>query len=186
MIYTEQESFLPTERTFAKPVRAIQYTINDRGCHEVVSHRPSVKGYMRISIRNQTFFMHRYIWEKYNGPIPDGLFVCHKCDNRICINPEHLFLGTQKDNMQDMTQKGRHFKWTPEMRKHLGEKNKGHFAHKGSDSPCSKLNEEIVLRLLTTERNVPLKILMERYNVSENTIRLIWSGRSWKHVTRPT
>src|SRR5678816_1649164 len=50
---------------------------------------------------------HRIAWELFNGPIPDSIFVCHRCDTPSCVNPKHLFLGTCSDNMQDCSKKGR-------------------------------------------------------------------------------
>jgi HNH endonuclease len=50
---------------------------------------------------------HRAAWEAFVGPIPLGLYVCHRCDQRVCLNPDHLFLGSHRDNMADMAAKGR-------------------------------------------------------------------------------
>lgn len=64
-------------------------------------------GYGTFSVNGQMVAAHRYSYEQANGPIPDGMKVCHHCDNMLCVNPEHLFVGTQGDNMRDMRAKGR-------------------------------------------------------------------------------
>ncbi|MBP8196936.1 MAG: HNH endonuclease [Chromatiaceae bacterium] len=65
-------------------------------------------GYGKLSPSAGVFLVaHRIAWEIHNGPIPEGLFVCHHCDNPECTNPEHLFLGTPQDNMDDKVRKGR-------------------------------------------------------------------------------
>lgn len=57
--------------------------------------------------RGRPLLSHRVSWQLTNGDIPAGMVVCHKCDNPLCCNPAHLFLGTQADNLKDMTDKGR-------------------------------------------------------------------------------
>ncbi len=66
-----------------------------------------VMGYGCIRIDKKTFLSHRISFELYNGPIGDGLHVLHRCDTRDCVNPRHLFLGTNLDNIQDSVKKGR-------------------------------------------------------------------------------
>ena len=60
-----------------------------------------------LSIKHRNILVYRIVWEESFGKIPDGMMVCHSCDNGLCLRTSHLFLGTAKDNMKDKTQKGR-------------------------------------------------------------------------------
>mgnify|MGYP001560408325 CR=1 FL=1 len=124
-------------------------------------------GYGMFSIaKGQNISTHRYSWELHFGAIPHGLEVLHKCDNPRCVNPDHLFLGTQKDNIQDAKAKGR-LK-----------------APVGIINGQSKLTEDEVRRIkILRGQRIPLKTIAMRFGVSIALVSMIASGKRWPHIT---
>lgn len=122
-------------------------------------------GYGLVTIHGKVGHAHRRSYEAFIGKIPKGLFVLHHCDNRACINPDHLFLGTNKDNMSDMKNKGR-----------------ARTCH-GEDNKNSKLKSEEVKEIKKLLQNgKSLYSLATQYNVSPATIWNIRVNKSWRHI----
>lgn len=91
------------------PIEYIQgkYKINtETGCWEWLGLLHTT-GYVRFRVGDKKIYGHRYSYELKYGKIPEDLICCHTCDNPICINPDHIFLGTKKDNIRDAMTKGR-------------------------------------------------------------------------------
>jgi hypothetical protein len=124
----------------------------------------NLKDYGRLSIEGVIHPVHRVAWELVNGPIPPGLFACHKCDNPPCFNPFHIFLGTSADNAQDMADKGR--------------------STHGESNPCARLTGAQVLEIrrkyqpfIYTQND-----LAREYGVHRETIYLLLAGKTWKRI----
>lgn len=134
------------------------------------------RGYGRIKKLGKFVAAHRQAWESANGPVPDGLMVCHTCDNRACVNPQHLFVGTAQDNTDDAVSKGRLKPIAV-----IGQPSNEERA-RGSKHGCAKLTEADVRSVLATPITVTSKSIAASLGVSPSTIELIRKRRTWKHV----
>lgn len=140
-------------------------------------------GHMGVSIpARKVVATHRLAWELAHGAIPNGLHVCHHCDNPPCVKTEpderypegHLFLGTDADNLRDMTLKGR------ARRQELGSTRSN---YRGTLTPMAKISEDdvVVIRGLRQE-GLTYKAIGDRYGLDFTTVYRICKRRSWKHV----
>ena len=147
----------------------VDKTTNPNGCWEWQGPRQSSKqgslwhGIFSLSAVASTKLTHRLSWIIHFGQIPKNQCVLHKCDNPACVNPSHLFLGTQIDNVNDMMQKGRHAD------------------QKGIKSVHAKLTENDV-KWIRANSNLNSKDLGAKFGVSGASINDVKKYRSWTHI----
>lgn len=118
------------------------------------------EGYGRIYFDGNTHNAQRAAWILFRGPIPEGMFVCHSCDNPYCVNPAHLFLGTPTDNMRDRDAKGRQAR--------------------GERDGNAKLTEDNVRAIRRSCKSI--YALSDLFGVAPTTIACARNGTTWAHV----
>ena len=105
---------------------------------------------------------HRFSWEVHFGPVPPKMLVCHHCDNPPCVRPDHLFVGTSRDNVHDALKKGRFW---------CGER-----AHR------AKLTAAQVLEIRAARGHLSQRQLAARFGIDRSNVRHIWQGKTWRQL----
>jgi hypothetical protein len=117
-------------------------------------------GYGIFLFGGRNITAHRAAYKIYVALVPDDLFVCHRCDNRRCVNPNHLFLGSATENMTDRDAKGRQAK--------------------GSDFKRSKLNQAAIVEI--HQSRLPDTVLARKFGVTKGAINHVRHRRNWRHI----
>lgn len=143
----------------------IEHTrIRPSGCIEWIG-ATTLNGYGQLRNKGRAILAHRAAYEHYIGPVPSGKFVCHHCDNRLCTNVLHLFVGTARENTSDMMRKGR------------GK------ALRGSDSPRAKLTDaqvvEIRRRAAAGEK---VRALAREFHMNNGALSRVIRGERYKII----
>lgn len=145
----------------AKP---IAYAIDEKGCHICTSHACNGDGYPYVHLGGKYWRLSRYTYTEYKGVIPEGMVIRHTCDERKCINPDHLILGTLADNNRDRKVRGRN-------------RNQD-----GVLNNRSKLCDEQVKEIFYSKESK--QKIKDEYNISLTTINCIKARTLWKHITK--
>jgi len=159
----EDKIYTVLEKDVNYRVKPLKYIIDkETECWNCISHSKSIDGYVKCKRNNKTITAHRLSFEIHNNFIDKNLCVLHSCDNRQCINPKHLRLGTNYENVQDRVMRGR-------------SSNKGQ----------RKLTEENVL-FIRNNINMGVKKLSEKFKVSDDTIYNVINNKTFKNLNTPS
>lgn len=138
----------------------------DTGCWNWAMGRDTA-GYGHFSWKGRFQRSSRFAWEAFIGPIPDGQWVLHKCDNRACCNPKHLFLGDAVDNMVDMTRKMRR---------------RGGVSVKKNGDCSARLNEARVLEIRQLSREKTVAEIARIFGLRYGHCWAVIARKTWKHI----
>lgn len=131
-------------------------------------------GYGRLNFKKKIYPAHRYSYEYFKGNIPNNMYVLHHCDNRKCVNPDHLFLGTLTDNYMDCVNKDRHV---------IGRKGVTPDHLQGERHPNSRLTESIVLEIKDKlNQGARNRDIVNEYNIGANHVTRIKNEQTWRYL----
>jgi hypothetical protein len=151
---------------------------------------PSSRGYGFFAIKHgQKIYAHRYAYELSKGAIKTGMNVCHSCDNRLCVRPSHLFMGTQKDNIQDAVSKGRMASGERNARRkdflakprvaRIEPTNK---KARGESHGNAKITAADVTKMRSMAKQFTHQILAKRFGISQSAVTMILARKRWAHI----
>lgn len=146
-----------------KMLKEIKYKINKNDCYVCTSHSLDSEGYVSCKRNGKKMPIYRHIYRFFKGAPKKGMVIRHTCDNRRCINPNHLVLGSHQDNVKDRVLRGR--------------------SAKGEANGRSKLTERQVLAIYKDKKNTRVELGI-KYNVHRQAIRKIQLGETWKYLTQ--
>lgn len=138
--------------------------------------RVGVKGHGEMSLNGKHVLCHRASYELERGPIPTGLWVLHRCNNACCCNPDHLYLGTHKDNMRDMKESGRH-----KMKTH-GERSGRAILRESDVIEIIRLQSDVIEIIRLRGLGITQSALAQKYRVSKGCIAHASRGLNWRHI----
>lgn len=154
---TDEEAYLESakKRFWAK----VKKSKDSDGCWEWQGCKTRA-GYGQINLNGKSCYAHRFVWEFTKGQIPDGIYACHHCDNPGCVNPDHIFLGTNSDNQQDAKTKGRRA------------------------SGSNKLTEEDVVKIRKRYSigDITQRKIADIYGVTDPCISMIVTRKTWGEI----
>lgn len=165
--------FIPYLTKVHQRAKPFVVAVQDNGCWYSENHLDiTSNGYRRIRWGvpvagvSPKFRLHRFVYEFFKGPIPDWGVICHRCDDPLCFNPDHLFLGTHRDNARDKILKGRQK------------------TVRGEAVGLAKLKSSDVLEMreIHAKGHISYKTLAKRYGVSWTTVRRAVLGETWGHL----
>jgi hypothetical protein len=157
-----------------------KYVLKGDGCWEWQGNRVKEGGYGRFRYGGKTNLTHRLSYEMHTGPIPEGLMVLHTCDNPGCVRPDHLYIGTAKDNADDREERDRSqtgdFHYT---------RREPERAARGERINTARLTEDKVriIRERYDAGGVTQTELAQEYGVTQRAIWMIVRRKSWRHVS---